>query len=279
MTRMTIPEISEWATWMRVAGQADETINLRTRHVRKTLREIPVPWRLITTDHLIAWLGSQTWAPNTRRAYRASLRLFFAWAQARGMRQDNPAGLIPVTQVPRGLPRPTPDQAYQEALELADERSWLMIQLAAMMGLRRGEISRARREDIHEDLVGYSLRVVGKGGHVRSLWIPPQLVGQLLRCPPGWLFPSPVRPGPLTPAHVGKLVSRLLPAGWTTHTLRHRSATVAYEATKDVFAVQEMLGHAKTDTTRLYTQVSGAAVRAAIAAAAGTIGVRAARSA
>lgn len=140
-----------------------------------------------------------------------------------------------------------------------------MVQLAAVCGLRRGEIARSRREDVVDDLLGRSLVVRGKGGHVRSVPLPEGLAVELVALPAGWLFPSP-RGGHLTPAHVGKVVSRLLPDDWTCHTLRHRCATVAYHASHDLRAVQELMGHAKPETTAVYTLVPQDSVRALVRA-------------
>lgn len=141
-----------------------------------------------------------------------------------------------------------------------------MLKLAGVCGLRRGEIARVRREDITEDLVGWTLRVRGKGGHERLVPLPDDLAREILKQSPGWLFPSPKTSGPLTAAHVGVLVSALLPEGWTCHTLRHRCATVAYADQRDLRAVQELLGHAKPETTALYTEVPLDAIRSAVRA-------------
>lgn len=261
-------EITSWATWLRAAGRPATTIGLRTYHVRRVMGEIETdPWSL-TTEMLVDYLGAQNWAPETRRSYRASLRSFYKWAQATGRRGDDPAALLPTIKLPRGIPRPTPDAMYREALTKADDRVRLMVQLAAWCGLRRGEIARVRREDVVEDLVGHSLIVKGKGGHERLVPLMPDLARTLLEAPPGWIFPSSARPGaPLTAHHVGKLVSGVLPEGWTCHTLRHRCATVAYEADRDLRAVQELLGHAKPETTARYTRVPLDAIRAAVRAA------------
>lgn len=262
-------EVTAWGVWLRAAGRPETTIALRTYHLRRVMTAIQTdPWSL-GTEELVQYLGAQSWAPETRRSYRASLRAFYAWAQATGRRQDNPAALIPAIKLPRGVPRPTPERVYVQALLDADDRVRLMIHLAAQCGLRRGEIARLRREDVVPDLVAYSLRVSGKGGHERMVPLPSELCRQLLAAPAGWLFPSTARGGGhLTPAHVGKLVSRVLPDGWTCHTLRHRCATVAYASTRDLRAVQDLLGHAKPETTARYTQVPVDAVRAAVAAAA-----------
>ena len=57
-------------------------------------------------------------------------------------------------------------------------------------------------------------------------------------------------------------------AGWTAHTLRHRFATRTYAAARDLVAVQELLGHAKPETTRLYIETPPDSLRAAVAWAA-----------
>lgn len=265
---ITRVEIAAWARWMRAAGRPETTIGLRTYHLKRVMSELAVsPWDL-TAEQLVDYLASTGWAPETRRAYRASLRGFYAWARATGRRLDSPADLIPPVKLPRAVPRPAPEDAFEAALQRADARGWLMLQLAGVCGLRRGEIARARRDDLERDLSGWSLRVKGKGGHVRMVPLPDWLAARILAAPLGWLFPSPTHPGPLTPAHVGVIVSRLLPGGWTCHTLRHRCATRAYAATRDLRAVQDLLGHAKPETTARYTLVPVDSVRAAMMAAA-----------
>lgn len=262
-------EIASWATWLRAAGRPPTTVGLRTYHVRRVMKEIDVPPMSISTEDLVIYLGGQAWSAETRRSYRASLRGFYLWAQATGRRRDNPAALLPAIKLPRGMPRPTPEHIYRQAFLDADDRTRLMVQLAAVCGLRRGEIARVRTVDVIPDLVGQSLRVVGKGGHERLVPMPVDLARQIQEHPSGFLFPSSARPGThLTPHHVGKLVSRVLPEGWTCHTLRHRCATVAYHSTRDLRAVQELLGHAKPETTARYTQVPAHAIRDAVTAAA-----------
>ena len=74
--------------------------------------------------------------------------------------------------------------------------------------------------------------------------------------------------GHLSADYVGVLMARALPDGLTAHTLRHRFATAAYGATRDLLAVQELLGHSSPETTRNYVQLPADALRRAVEAAA-----------
>lgn len=261
----------KWEAWLRAAGRPDTTIELRTYHVRRVFTEIDKsPWE-ITTDDLVMWLAERGWAPNTRRAYRASLRSFYQWAQAMGLRADSPAHLLPAITVPRALPRPAPEVIWRQAYLSAGERERRMIRLAAAYGLRRGEISRAHTDDLEQDLIGWHLVVHGKGGKQRNVPLADKDAADFLTIEPGWFFPSssPKRPGmPLTPRYVGDLIGDLLPGVWTCHSLRHRAASTFYQSTKDQRATQEFLGHAKPETTALYTLVPDKDIRAGVEATA-----------
>lgn len=259
--------INDWQTFLLASGVPESTLGQRVYHLSRFAQEIGVGPFVVTFGVLAEWMASHDWAPNTRRSYRASLRAFYSWAMATGLTDHSPAALLPAIRVPRAKPRPAPEAAYRAALDVADPRVRRAILLAAQCGLRRGEIARAHTEHVEADLMGYSLRVVGKGGHVRMVPLPEDLAEEILALEPGWVFPSQ-RGGHVTPHHLGKLVSRCLPGSLTTHTLRHRAATVAYAATHDLRAVQEFLGHAKPETTAIYTQVPDEAVRAAMNGAA-----------
>ena len=93
-----------------------------------------------------------------------------------------------------------------------------------------------------------------------------QLAGEILAVTTTYLFPV-YGGGPITPAHLGTLIAKALPGDWTAHTLRHRFATRAYQAERDLRAVQELLGHVSPVTTAIYTKVGNDAMRLAASAA------------
>src|ERR1700721_1204647 len=132
-------------------------------------------------------------------------------------------------------------------------------------GLRAAEVISLKIGDI--DSKRMVIRVEqGKGRKDRYVMLSPHLL-ELLRAwwkaarPQGWLFPGSDRVQPMTtrqlnrPCHaaahmaeIGKPVSM--------HTLRHSFATHLLEQNIDIRVIQVLLGHAKLDTTALYTRVA-----------------------
>lgn len=248
---------------MLSGGAPESTVDLRCYHVARVGREVGGTPATLDAETLTRWMaGRSEWSPNTRRAYRGSLRAFYKWAVAAKSSgvTYSPAHELPPVKAKAGRPKPTPEAGYKWALRIADKRVGLAIRMGGTLGMRRGEIAKARREDLVEDLAGWSLRVVGKGDKERFIPVPDSLAAAILARPPGYLFPSS-HGGHLTPHHLGKLISRELPEGYTTHSLRHRAGTRSYRAKKDIRATQELLGHAKLDTTMIYVEPELSSIR------------------
>ncbi|WP_205629239.1 tyrosine-type recombinase/integrase [Jiangella muralis] len=225
------------------------------------------PWE-ITDDELIRWVGGERWAAETRRSYYASFRKFYGWAYGTARTTANPALALPSVAPGQPSPRPTPDRVYKETLLAASRRERLMVRLAEEQGLRRGEVAVAHSDDLIEDLTGWSLLVHGKGGKTRVVPLLDTVAAELLMLGPGYFFPGHVD-GHLSPRWVGKLLARLMPGKWTMHSLRHRFASKAYAAGDDLFALQDVLGHASPNTTRRYVHVPDDRRRRLVHAAAG----------
>jgi integrase/recombinase XerD len=253
-----------WRAEQLAAGLSHGTIRIRTYHLLRLARTQTDPMATTRAD-LICWLAEPEWQPESLRSARGSLRSFFAWLQTAGHRDDDPSATLPRVRIPPPCARPAPDQVVVTALHEADLRLWLMLQLAGVGGLRRAEISR-----VHTDhLSGRLLTVKGKGRKVRLVPLPPSLAVQIISAPRDWLFPSSARPGRhLTPGHVGKLLSGILPRPWTAHTLRHAAATAWAEAGLDLDEIAELLGHASIRTTQGYVRRRRPRLAAAVETAA-----------
>jgi integrase/recombinase XerD len=137
-------------------------------------------------------------------------------------------------------------------------------------GLRVSEVVSLKVSDI--DSKRMMLRVEqGKGHKDRYAMLSPVLL-ELLRDwyriarPQGWLFPGQNPVNPMTTrqltrachaaAQMAEITKRVTP-----HTLRHSFATHLLEQNIDVRVIQVLLGHAKLDTTALYTRVATNTIR------------------
>jgi site-specific recombinase XerD len=88
-----------------------------------------------------------------------------------------------------------------------------------------------------------------------------------LLLPGGWLFPGRNPVEPLSARQLCRVVRAAAQAAGITkhvspHTLRHSFATHLLEQDVDIRVIQTLLGHAKLDTTALYTRVANTTIRA-----------------
>lgn len=259
--------IKDWTDWMRAGGVSVAALQLREYQLRRFAAAMAGrdPW-LISQDDLAGWLAGHGWSVETLRSYRSAIRSFYAWATDNGLILADPARGLRKVAPGRGRPRPASEAVVAKALRLADDRVHLMLSLGAFGGLRRAEIAQVNTKDLIEGADGWSLMVHGKGGKDREVPLLDEIAEAIRGSRSGWIFPN-VQGGHLTPAHVGVLMRRALGSGVTAHQLRHRFASVSYQATKDIRAVQELLGHTSVATTQRYTAVADNALRNAVRAA------------
>ena len=138
-------------------------------------------------------------------------------------------------------------------------------------GLRVSEVASLKVSDI--DSKRMLLRIEqGKGRKDRYAMLSPVLL-ELLRDwwriarPKAWLFPGrdPLQPMSTrqlnrachAAADMAEITKRVSP-----HTLRHSFATHLLEQNTDIRVIQVLLGHAKVDTTALYTHIATNTIRA-----------------
>src|SRR2546423_346497 len=132
-------------------------------------------------------------------------------------------------------------------------------------GLRAAEVVSLKVCDI--DSRRMIIRVEqGKGRKDRNVMLSASLL-ELLRTwwraarPQGWLFPGRDRVQPITTRQLNRACHAAaqmaeIDKRVSLHTLRHSFATHLLEQNVDVRVIQVLLGHAKLDTTALYTRVA-----------------------
>jgi len=167
---------------------------------------------------------------------------------------------------PRKLPTVLNPEEVARLLDAAPGLKYkAALSVAYGAGLRAAEVVSLKISDI--DSKRMIIRVEqGKGGKDRNVMLSPSLLG-LLRTwwraarPRGWLFPGHDPAQPMTTRQLNRACHAAAQMAEinkpvSLHTLRHSFATHLLEQNIDVRVIQVLLGHAKLDTTALYTRVA-----------------------
>lgn len=147
----------------------------------------------------------------------------------------------------------------------------MVLMIAYSAGLRIGEVIRLRPEDLDVDRKMIHIRKA-KGKKDRYTMLSEKVNEKLkeylsVYCPMKYLFEGERGGKPYSQTSVEKIFhAAVRRAGITKpvtfHTLRHSFATHLLEAGVDLRYIQELLGHASSKTTEIYTHVSSKSIGA-----------------
>jgi len=167
---------------------------------------------------------------------------------------------------PRKLPVVLSPEEVARLLDAAPGLKYkAALSVAYGAGLRAAEVVSLKVNDIDSERMVIRVEQ-GKGRKDRYVMLSPHLL-QLLRAwwkaarPQGWLFPGRDRVQPMTTRQLNRACHAAaqmaeIDKNVSLHTLRHSFATHLLEQNIDVRVIQVLLGHAKLDTTALYTRVA-----------------------
>ncbi len=216
---------------------------------------------------------------GTQYLLTMAVRVFFRWLTRQNHLLYNPASELEMPRVERRLPRAvlTPAEA-DFILTIPDVRTLLGIRDRAILetlystGMRRKELVELSVFGVDAERGTVMIRL-GKGKKDRLIpigeralaWIEKYLaeVRPKLSVPPdsGVLFLTNEGTS-IEHGHLTSIVRRYVEAAdirgksGSCHLFRHTMATQMLEGGADIRFIQQMLGHAKLDTTQIYTQVS-----------------------
>ena len=262
---------------MTVRGFKDDTRRDYVRHVRAFAAFIGRSPDTATAEELRLFQLHQTQSgmqPPSVNGAVSALRFFFT------VTLDRPdlARRLTVVPYPRRIPTVLSVEEVTLLLHAASAPKYKAAFATAYgAGLRVSEVVALKVGDIDSERM--LLRVErGKGGKDRHAMLSPQLLDLLrawwregrrrsLLLPGGWLFPGRNPVEPLSARQLGRVVRAAAQAAGITkrvspHTLRHSFATHLLEQGVDIRVIQTLLGHAKLDTTALYTRVANTTIRA-----------------
>lgn len=206
------------------------------------------------------------------------IRAFFKWAARANYLLYNPASELELPKLEHRLPTAvlTASEADQ-VLNQPDTRDPLGVRDRALLevlystGMRRSEVAGLGRYDLDVDRGTVMVRQ-GKGRKDRMIpigeralaWVDRYLVevrpGLAVEPDDGTLFltheGTPFSPDRLTQLAREYVNAAEIGKSGACHVFRHTMATLMLEGGADVRFIQQMLGHAKLETTQIYTQVS-----------------------
>jgi site-specific recombinase XerD len=207
----------------------------------------------------LAQSGADT---STRNHATSALRFFFRIT----LRQPAIIEHAAFIHEPRKLPVVLSPEEVARLLNAAPALKYkAALSVAYGAGLRASEVISLKVCDI--DSKRMIIRVEqGKGRKDRNVMLSPHLLA-LLRVwwqaarPKGWLFPGRNPVQPMTTRQLNRACHAAAHAAGlernvSLHTLRHSFATHLLEQNIDVRVIQVLLGHAKIESTALYTRVA-----------------------
>lgn len=251
----------------QAAGLSDRTVGDRRIVLHCVDRDLPFGLCEATIEDLEDWLANPKWRPATRATYYGHIAAFFAWAQARGKIDYNPAECLTRPRVPETLPHLPPDAALTDVLSRAPDPWRRYVLIAAYAGLRAAEIAALELRDVTEQII--TVRG-GKGGKDRAVPTHPD-IWQAIRCLPAGLIAAPCPDGRAPDGHWisqrgSEVITRLGYREITMHWWRHWFATSMLNAGVNIRVVQQLMGHSSVATTARYLHTSDRQRQMAISA-------------
>jgi integrase/recombinase XerD len=226
--------------------------------------------------HLAWQVETRKAKPRTTGRLVSTLKRFFRYALAEGLRRDDPSADIEGPKLPRSLPKSLSEAQVEALLAAPDAETDLGLRDRAMLetlyasGLRVSELVGLKVQQVSLDMG--VVRVLGKGAKERLTPLGEEALDWIQRyqklARPGILGARKsdalfvtARGGPMTRQAFWGLVKRYAARAGirppiSPHTLRHAFATHLINHGADLRVVQLLLGHADISTTQIYTHVA-----------------------
>lgn len=273
-------------------GAAENTLSSYTRDLedlRTFLAERATTMGHATADDLSAYvqsLAARGFAATSQARRMASMRQFYKFLYAEGVRTDDPtrtlssprkARPLPKTmridEVDRLLAKAAQEAAVEDRHQLQRTRLLALVELLYATGMRVSELVSLPARVLDQE--GRFLVIRGKGNKERLVPLSRSAIaalktyGALLAQERAgrneeesvWLFPSSGKDGYLARQVFARELKDLAiragitPSALSPHVMRHAFASHLLQNGADLRVVQELLGHSDISTTQIYTHV------------------------
>lgn len=277
--------------WIASHGYAPSTVTGRRHHLAALVAFL-LEWDVsdpaaVTTAHLERYQrqlfhhrkrDGQPLSFRTQAQRLMAVKAFFAWLAAHGTLPYDPASSLVLPRTEHRLPEAVLSAEEIEAVLAAPDtstplgvRDRAMVEVLYSSAIRRAELARLLVPDVDVSRGTLFVRQ-GKGARDRHVpigvraaswvaaWRDRVRPGFVIGADPGHLFLG-TGGKPLDLDVLSRTVARYVRAAvphrrGACHLFRHSAATLMLDNGADVRHVAEMLGHAKLETTMIYTRVS-----------------------
>lgn len=252
---------------LRVRRYSFKTQKAYLGHVRRFLNDAPSRSATSGLDDVRAYILTRIERDNISRAFHdqivSALNFFFRHV----LHRPDAVHGIPRPRRERRLPTILGRNEVERLVSAVENiRHRALILLIYSAGLRCSEVVRLRPEDFDRDRGLIFIRG-GKGRKDRYTLLSRRALDAVERVLAArrqaspWLFPGTRPDRPMSTRTVQHVIERArhragIQKPVTPHTLRHSFATHLLEAGTDLRYIQELLGHASSRTTEIYTHVS-----------------------
>ena len=260
----------------RQNGKSEGTIEQYRLHLSRMLSYVGKNVQEIEDDDLIDYIHKYKQIRKVSNRYLNSIRLvfnsFFRWLQRRKIILRNPVdGLDPI-KYRQVVKKPlSPEELEKVRCACEKERDLAIVEFLYSSAVRVSELVRLNREDICWE--SDDVMVLGKGNKEREVYLNARAHLHLKKYLESRtddnpaLFVSGRMPHErLTKAGIEYIVAQIGKAAGVEnvhpHRFRRTAATDLLRMGMPIEQVQELLGHAKIDTTRIYCTVTREQVRA-----------------
>lgn len=266
-----------WLATKRLENCSEGTLANYGRAIRMMLERLNRRLRDITTNDLRYYMATYQDERQVGLSYMETMRhmisSFFGWLTDEGYIDRNPSRRLRRIKVPEVIKKPY-TAAELEALKrhAASQRDLALLEIMYSTGARIGEIVALDRSQIN--LQGRDVVIYGqKGKKERYVYLTESCCYHLRRYldtrmddNPALFVGSRAPCRRLTKSAVQAMLRKLGAVTGVSnvhpHRFRRTLATDALERGVPIEQVQEILGHSKIETTRIYCTVTEGAVRA-----------------
>ncbi|WP_084365187.1 site-specific tyrosine recombinase XerD [Rhizobium sp. RU36D] len=233
----------------------------------------------------LADLASRGFEATTQARHLSSMRQFYKFLYAEGLRQDDPTSTLDAPKKGRALPKILSVDDVGRLLTLAEQEAAMpgpdrlgavrllaLLELLYATGMRVSELVSLPARVLGQE--GRFLVIRGKGNKERMVPLSRTAIAALKtygeiraeleanqKQQSPWLFPAASKEGYLPRQVFARDLKGLAiragldPEAVSPHVLRHAFASHLLQNGADLRVVQELLGHSDISTTQIYTHV------------------------